>query len=99
MYVSKIITLVCECVHQLLYILIGKRWEFVWGEGSKNYSEEVIRSYLCRHGSVVQRKKNDQQLSVTNLAAIHAGGSSGNKNRSSLRFGIKVRDSLINSKF
>ena len=59
-----------------MYSILGKRWEFVWGEGSKSYSEEVIRSYICRHGSTMMRRRNrSRQFSIRGLAAIHAGGS------------------------
>ena len=61
---------------------LGRRWEFVWGEGSRNYSEEVIKSYICRHGSIVEqrndRKNKQRELNIVNLAAIHVGGSTGN---------------------
>lgn len=74
---------------------LGKRWEFVWGEGSKEYSEEVIKSYICRHGLIVQ-ERNNNQLSPKNLAAIHAGGSSANTNKTNRNFGVKVQK-LINN--
>ena len=74
---------------------LGKRWEFVWGEGSKEYSEEVIKSYICRHGLIVQRNNDNQQPTPKNLAAIHAGGSRENKNRTNRIFGAKVQR-LIN---
>ena len=81
-----------------LYSILGKRWEFVWGEGSKNYSEEVIRSYVCKHGLIVmRRRKND--LSKGNLAAIHAGGSSGNTDRINRKFGAKVFRLAFNGEF
>lgn len=51
---------------------IGKRFGFVWGEGSKNYSEMVIRSYLCRHGSDL---RNPSGIGLFTLAAIHHSGS------------------------
>ena len=51
---------------------IGKRFEFVWGEGSKNYSEMIIRSYLCRHGSNLKKSDN---IGLFTLAAIHHSGS------------------------
>ena len=68
----------------------------MWGEGSKEYSEEVIRSYLCAHGLIVKKKMGNQQLSPTNLAAIHAGGSRANTNRTNRVFGKKVQR-LINN--
>ena len=49
----------------------------MWGEGSKDYSEEVITSYLCRHGSIVEQR-SDRQLSIINVGAIHVGGSQNN---------------------
>ena len=68
-------------VHDNNYILTyvshvfvkGKRWEFVWGVGSKEYSEGVIRSYICRQTS---QGRTDRQFNVAILASIHARGSS-----------------------
>ena len=68
----------------------------MWDEGSKDYSEEVIRSFICKHGSIVQRRCN-QQLSLTNLAAIHAGGSSGNVDNR--QFGKEVAALALMGKF
>ena len=86
-------------LHSYDVIFIGKRWEFVWGEGSKDYSEKVIKSYICRHGSVVRNRMDNQQLSLPNLAAIHAGGSANNRNRTNIQFGRKVADLTFDSKF
>ena len=69
----------------------------MWGEGSKDYSEEVIKNYICRHGSIVleQRARNNNnargmggQLSLSNLASIHAGGST--RNSTDFQFGRKI---------
>ena len=68
----------------------------MWGEGSKNYSEEVIKTYICKHGAIVEGRRN-QQLSVLNLAAIHAGGSSDNTRR--IDFGREVAALIRNGKF
>ena len=94
----RIINYVCSYIATYIFVLfqLGKRWEFVWGEGSKDYSEEVIRSFICKHGSIVQRRRN-QQLSLTNLAAIHAGGSSGNVDNR--QFGKEVAALAIMGKF
>lgn len=78
-----------------MYNCIGKRWEFVWGEGSKEYSEQVIRSYVCRHGSIIEKKSN-KQLSQQNLAAVHAGGSDQNTNKTNIEFARKLQR-LINA--
>ena len=51
---------------------IGKRFEFVWGEGSRNYSEMVIRSYLCRYGLDLN---NPENINLFTLPAIHHSGS------------------------
>ena len=49
----------------------------MWGEGSESYSEEVIKTFICKHGSIVSQRNRGQQLTILNLAAIHAGGSTG----------------------
>ena len=59
----------------------------MWGEGSQSYSEEVIKTYICKHGSIVSQRYN-QQLSLPHLAAIHAGGST--ENRLYRQFGREV---------
>ena len=51
---------------------VGKRFGFAWGEGSKNYSEMVIRSYLCKHGEELRQPGN---IGLYTLAAIHHSGS------------------------
>ena len=48
----------------------GTTFEFVWGEGSKNYSEMVIRNYLCSQGEHLRRSL----AGIAALAAIHKGG-------------------------
>lgn len=53
-------------------IYVGKRFDFVWGEGSRNYSEMVIRSYVCRHAVNIG---NPDNLHLYTLAAIHKTGS------------------------
>ena len=53
-------------------IYVGKRFNFVWGEGSRNYSEMVIRSYVCRHAVNIG---NPAGLHLYTLAAIHKTGS------------------------
>lgn len=69
---------------------LGKRWEFVWGEGSRSYSEEVIKTFICKHGSMIQRRFNLQQLGLNKLAAIHAGARSSTRSRAYAQFGAKV---------
>jgi len=68
----------------------------VWGEGSKNYSEEVVKSYICKHGTIIM-EKNNRQLSLNSLAAIHVGGSE--NLRANVMFGRKVRQLAIMGKF
>ena len=60
----------------------------MWGEGSESYSEEVIKTFICKHGSIVSQRNHGQQLSIPNLATIHAGGST--ENRQYLPFGREV---------
>ena len=67
---------------------------FVWGETGKNYSKEVIRSYICKHGSILQRRRG-MRLTIAGLAAIHAGGSS--FTRKNVLFGSRVAQ-LVASK-
>ena len=62
----------------------------MWGEGSKNYSEEVIKTFICKHGAIVSQRFSGQQLSIVALAAIHAGGSTENRRYGS--FGRTVAD-------
>ena len=71
----------------------------MWGEGSKNYSEEVIKSYICRHGQIVMQRRMNNQLSIVNLAAIHVGGSSNNTKAPNRQFGARVASLLTRSKF
>lgn len=69
----------------------------MWGEGSESYSEEVIKTFICKHGSIVSQRRNNQQLGLNNLAAIHAGGSTGNVlNR---QFGVEVAQLARMGKF
>ena len=71
----------------------------MWGEGSKDYSEEVIKSYLCKHGSmVVERSGND--LSLNSLGTIHVGGSKLRdfRNRTNINFGRKIASLARTSK-
>ena len=65
----------------------------MWGEGSKNYSEEIIRSYLCKHTSLLQRGRN-LPLTIVGLAAVHAGGSANFKSRANIWFGRLVARTL-----
>ena len=69
----------------------------MWGEGSESYSEEVIKTYICKHGSIVSQRRNNQQLSLNNFGAIHAGGSTGN--RQYIPFGKKVANLTRMGKF
>ena len=65
----------------------------MWGEGSKNYSEEIIRSYLCKHISLLQRGRG-LTLTTVGLAALHAGGSANFGSRASVWFGRLVARTL-----
>ena len=69
----------------------------MWGEGSESYSEEVIKTFICKHGSILSQRRNNDQLSLPNLAAIHAGGSTGN--RQYMLFGRKVANLIHMGKF
>ena len=86
---------VSHVVHLLLqkcWLFIGRRWEFVWGESGKNYSEEVIRSYICKHGpKFVRRLRSGVNITARILAIIHAIGSSElNARRNNFQFVRRV---------
>ena len=49
----------------------GMRWSFVWGNGSRSYSEEVIKSYICREAMM---HSTSRQYSNKALAGLHKGG-------------------------
>ncbi|XP_065920074.1 uncharacterized protein [Dysidea avara] len=65
----------------------GMRWGFVWGKDSRIYSEEVIKSYICREA---MRRSHNNQLSISGLARLHKGGFQNLRNRSLLPFGNTV---------
>ena len=71
------------------YLLFIGRWEFVWGKDSKNYSEEVIKSYLCKHVSIVQQNTGNQ-VGTTSLGAIYFGGSAEYRRRENRQLGIQL---------
>ena len=70
-------------------MLLLDAYEFVWGSGSKSYSEEVVRSYICKHGTIVKERRG-QQLGRVNIAAIHKGGSDNNTDPENRGFGVLV---------
>ena len=55
----------------------GKTFGFVWGEGSKNYSEMVIRNYLCNQGENL----GSNIAGLGTLYAIHKDGAPLRDNR------------------
>ena len=65
---------------------------------SKNYSEEVVKSYICLHGSIVQERRRNHQLSIVNLGAIYAGGSSNNNRANNLLFGRELAQLIFSGK-
>ena len=67
----------------------------MWGEEGKNYSKAVIRSYICKHVSMLGRNR---QLSIISLAAIHAGGSSKYRERDNIQFGKRILDQSLRGK-
>ena len=75
-------------------IYVGKRFDFVWGEGSRNYSEMVIRSYVCRHAVNIG---NPDNLHLYTLAAIHKTGAN-IKNQIANQFKNMVRMANTESK-
>ena len=58
----------------------------MWDEGSKTYSE-VVKSYICKHGLLVQQRIG-RKLTRVRLAAIHAGGSA--NYTANVKFGKQV---------
>ena len=86
-------------IHVYAYdlLFIGRRWEFVWGKGSKSYSEEVIESYLCKHGSIVEQRTG-RQLNISTLGAIYFGGSANYSSRENLQLGRQLAQLISNGK-
>lgn len=78
-------------------MITGRQWEFVWGEGSKIYSEEVIKSYICKHGSSIEQASG-RVLSRRALAAVHAGGSGSFRRAENRMFAREVLEVLRSSK-
>ena len=48
--------------------ILGKGWQYVWGKGSKSYSEMIIKSYVCEH------RRSNNELSPVSVALIHRFG-------------------------
>ena len=67
----------------------------MWGEGSRNYSEEIIKRYLCKHGLLVQQRSGNQ-LTIIDLIAVHVGGSTDHENPTNLPF-IKYLTTMLRS--
>jgi len=68
------------------------RWGFVWGRGSQNYSEEVIKSYIC---SQARLRNSDRQLSYRALAGLHKGGfPQGLRQQTHKEFGMRVQQTF-----
>ena len=69
----------------------------MWGESGKNYSKEVIRSYICKRGLILQRRPRRRiyRFNTLILAAIHAGGSSEFPVRDNLQFARRVEQQLV----
>jgi len=63
------------------------RWGFVWGKDSRIYSEEVIKSYICREAMTFS---HNNQLSTSGLARLHKGGFQNLRNQTLLPFGNTV---------
>ena len=61
----------------------------VWGEGSRDYSEKVIRSYICKHLSIIMQRSG-QLANINTLGMIHRGGSTNYRNRTNIMFGRTV---------
>jgi len=72
------------------------RWDFVWGKDSRNYSEEVIKSYIC--GEAMKRSGNSQ-LTPRALARLHKGGFENFKNKTLSPFGKTVTAIFNNGMF
>ena len=61
----------CNSSYICIPFCAGMRWSFVWGNGSRSYSEEVIKSYICREAMM---RSTSRQLSNKALAGLHKGG-------------------------
>ena len=73
----------------------------MWGKGSKNYSEEVIKSYLCRHGSMLRygSKLAIPGFDVLYFGALYFGGAANFKSRENLLLGRQLSQLIGNGKF
>ena len=75
-------------------VLLGSIWKHVWGSSGDEYSKQVIRSYICYHGTIVKqnrRRSRGGQLNINSIAAIHRGGST------DLRTSSRVHSNFISS--
>ena len=69
----------------------------MWGAGSKSYSEEVVKSYICKHGSIIEQT-GDRVLNKRALAAVHAGGSANFRSAANRKFAREVLEVLRSGK-
>ena len=70
---------------------LGRIWKHVWGSLSDEYAKEVIRSYLCYHGTIVKRRSSGQLPNRT-IASIHRAGSTRRELRIHREFGRMVEE-------
>ena len=90
--------LIIQLVLNFCLLLLGKIWNNVWGKDSDGYSRKVIRNYLCSQEiAAKQKSKNDRQLNIVAIAALHRGGHS--KLRPHRNFGVKVANLIGSCKF
>ena len=69
----------------------------MWGGGSKTYSEQVVKSYICKHGSLIEQASG-RVLTRRTLAAVHAGGSDSFRRIENRMFAREVLEVLHSSK-
>ena len=69
----------------------GKTFSNVWGQGSEEYSERVLRSYM---GGYATRRRLGRQPTDEDIARIHNGGPNGYKNPKTLSFWKKVKEAM-----
>ncbi len=72
----------------------GRSFRNVWGVGSEQYSEDVIRSYMKRYATA---KRLGHRPTYEDIARIHNGGPNGYKNPNTNKYWKKVQKALYSS--
>ena len=63
-----------------MHKISGSIWKHVWGSDGEEYSRQVIKSYICKHGNIILERRRGNEggggtLSVATVATIHKAGS------------------------